>query len=154
MRRGVATMLAALACWVGGPQAEAAVEGQTFVGDVFSLQAGSLKATLGFLVDGVVGIDIEDAADAVGDYTQNGTEFTLVRCQFEDEDGVSGRFTAIANDPKQADPAGTDPATIFGFGFTAAGDLFFFSGEELITTTSSSTDSDAASSSGRRARRR
>lgn len=148
MQRFVIAMLAATVLLVTmQTSAWATVEGQTFIADVASLQLGHVKIELGFLADGVVGIDIPDAPDAVGSYVQIGGALTLVFCRFEDEAGTDGWFVAVAADPKQADPMSTDPATISGFGLTGAPDVFFFDGEELLTMMSSS------SSSGRATRR-
>ena len=140
--------LASTFLWVVTPASSwATVEVHTFIADVASLQLVQVKIELGFLADGVVGIDIPDAPDAVGSYMQLGGALTLVLCRFEDDEGTSGWFVAVAADPKQSDPMSTDPATISGFGVSAAPDVFFFNGEELLTTT-------AGSSSSRRAGRR
>jgi hypothetical protein len=129
-----ATAILFMAVWLAAADAAwATVEGQTFVANTFSLQAGSIKIRLGFLADGVVGIDIPNAPDAVGTYAeQEILPVTQVVCRFVDERGTVGWFVAVSEDIKQLVPLFADPATIRGIGFTTAPDLFWFEGLELL----------------------
>jgi hypothetical protein len=132
--RLITTVTVTAAVWLAAADAAwATVEGQTFVANTFSLQAGSIKIRLGFLADGVVGIDIPKAPDAIGTYAeQEILPVTQVVCRFVDERGTVGWFVAVSEDIKQLIPFIADPATIRGFGFTTAPDIFWFEGLELV----------------------